>query len=56
MFANVPHKDYSLLQPMMGNGMNPVLRGMIYPAAGFLELIFIFFYNITFVQKSNYIN
>ena len=42
MFANVPHKDYSLLQPMMENGINPVLRGMIYPAAGFLELILFF--------------
>lgn len=43
MFANVPHKDYSLLQPMMENGMKPVFRGMVYPAAGFLELIFILF-------------
>ncbi len=43
MFANIPHKDYSLLQPMMENGMNPVFKGMVYPAAGFLELIFILF-------------
>ena len=55
MFANVPHKDYSLLQPMMENGINPVLRGMIYPAAGFLELI-LFFFTTSHLFKSQIIS
>lgn len=43
MIANFPHKDYSLLKPILEHGMNPVIKGMIYPAAGFVELIFILF-------------
>lgn len=43
MIANFPHKDYSLLKPIMEHGMDPVIKGMIYPAAGFVELIFILF-------------
>lgn len=43
MIANFPHKDYSLLKPIMEHGIDPVIKGMIYPAAGFIELIFILF-------------
>ncbi|MBG9521491.1 spore gernimation protein, partial [Bacillus thuringiensis] len=43
MIANFPHKDYSLLKPILEHGMDPVIKGMIYPAAGFVELIFILF-------------
>ncbi|MBG9538508.1 spore gernimation protein [Bacillus thuringiensis] len=43
MTANFPHKNYSLLKPMMEHGIHPVLKGMLYPAAGFVEIIFILF-------------
>lgn len=56
MIANFPHKDYSLLKPIMEHGMDPVIKGMIYPAAGFVELIFILFYNIILGPKLNYLN
>ncbi|MEK4683920.1 endospore germination permease [Bacillus sp. FSL W7-1294] len=32
MIANFPHKDYSLLKPILEHGMDPVIKGMIYPA------------------------
>lgn len=43
MTANFPHKNYALLKPMMEHGVNPVLMGMVYPTAGFVEIIFILF-------------
>ena len=38
MSANMKYKDYSLLFPIMENGMGPVWRGMIYSLAGLMEI------------------
>jgi spore germination protein KB len=43
MIATTPHKDYSLLKPMMENGFTPVLKGMIYAGAGYVEIFMIVF-------------
>ncbi|MHA6482567.1 endospore germination permease [Paenibacillus sp. strain BS8-2] len=40
-FFNTPMKDYSLLRPMLEHGFAPVLHGMVYTGAGFIELIVI---------------
>jgi spore germination protein KB len=41
--ATTPHKDYSLLKPIMENGFTPVLKGMIYAGAGYAEIFLILF-------------
>jgi spore germination protein KB len=41
--ATAPHKDYSLLKPIMENGITPVLKGMIYAGAGYVEIFMILF-------------
>jgi spore germination protein KB len=43
MIATTPHKDYSLLKPIMENGFTPVLKGMIYAGAGYVEIFIILF-------------
>lgn len=43
MIATAPHKDYSLLKPIMENGFTPVLQGMIYVGAGCVEIFIILF-------------
>lgn len=43
MFSNTPHKDYSLLKPLLAHGMQPVWSGAVYVGAGFAELIMLFF-------------
>jgi spore germination protein KB len=43
MIATTPHKDYSLLKPIMENGFTPVLKGMIYAGAGYVEIFMIVF-------------
>nr|WP_275582034.1 endospore germination permease [Bacillus ectoiniformans] len=40
-FANIPHKNYSLLLPILEHGYDPVFRSMIFQASGMIEL-FIF--------------
>lgn len=39
MSANLPKKNYSLLTPMMENGIAPVLQGCLYVGGGLAELI-----------------
>lgn len=39
MSANLPKKNYSLLTPMMENGIMPVLQGSLYVGGGLSELI-----------------
>lgn len=56
MFANVPHKDYSLLQPMMENGMNPIFRGMVYPAKRISRINFYSFFTTSYLFKSKIIS
>jgi spore germination protein KB len=41
--ATAPHKDYSLLKPIMENGFTPVFKGMIYAGAGYVEIFLILF-------------
>jgi spore germination protein KB len=43
MIATGPHKDYSLLKPIMENGFTPVFKGMIYVGAGYVEIFLILF-------------
>ncbi|MGG0174830.1 GerAB/ArcD/ProY family transporter [Gottfriedia acidiceleris] len=45
MAANFPHKDYSLLKPYIEYGTSPVIKGMIYPISGFVEVAFILFFH-----------
>jgi len=43
MSFNMPHKDYSLLKPVLEYGMGPVWKGALYAGAGFAEVIMFFF-------------
>ncbi|NIK78581.1 spore germination protein (amino acid permease) [Paenibacillus castaneae] len=43
MLSNMPHKDYSLLKPMLEHGMKPVWKGAMYAGAGYVEVIMLFF-------------
>ncbi|WP_028988274.1 endospore germination permease [Thermicanus aegyptius] len=36
--GNVPNKDYSLLFPLLENGVTPLLRGILYTMSGFSEI------------------
>lgn len=42
-FANIQYKDFSLLMPVLENGLNPVLNGIIYPLSGHIEIISLLF-------------
>ncbi len=41
--VNMQHKDFSLLLPVFEHGYRPILKGILYPLSGFIELIFILF-------------
>lgn len=43
MLSNTPHKDYSLLRPLLEHGMQPVWNGAVYAGAGFVEVIMLLF-------------
>ncbi|MDF9297928.1 GerAB/ArcD/ProY family transporter [Geobacillus stearothermophilus] len=43
MLSTTPHKDYSLLKPMLEHGMEPVWRAMMYAGAGYAEVIVLLF-------------
>lgn len=36
---NAPNKDYSLLRPILEHGLQPVVDGMVYAGAGYVELL-----------------
>lgn len=42
-FTNIQVKDPDLLRPFFEHGFSPVLKGMVYPASGFIELVLILF-------------
>ena len=42
-FTNIQVKDYELLRPFFEHGFQPILKGMIYPASGFVELMILLF-------------
>lgn len=37
-FTNLQYKNYELLLPVFEHGFTPVLKGMIYPVSGFVEI------------------
>jgi spore germination protein (amino acid permease) len=41
--VNIQVKDYELLLPIFEHGFQPVLKGMVYPASGFVELLLLLF-------------
>ncbi|NHN31503.1 endospore germination permease [Paenibacillus agricola] len=40
-FSNTPQKDFTLLQPILEHGWQPVIHGMLYAGGGFIELVMI---------------
>jgi len=42
-FINMQFKDYSLLRPFLENGMNPVIKAMVYQGSGMVELTLLLF-------------
>ena len=42
-FTNMQVKDYELLRPFFEHGYTPVLKSMIFPASGFVELLLFLF-------------
>lgn len=42
-FTNLQVKDYALLQPFFEHGFDPVLKAMVYPASGLVELMLLLF-------------
>jgi len=42
-FTNIQVKEYHLLLPLFEHGFSPVLKGMIYPTSGFIELLMLLF-------------
>lgn len=49
--VNLQVKDYGLLQPFLEHGFGPVVRGAVYPASGFMELILLLFIQQHFKSK-----
>ncbi|WP_152393413.1 GerAB/ArcD/ProY family transporter [Paenibacillus guangzhouensis] len=43
MLSNTPHKDYTLLKPILEHGMQPAWYGAMYAGAGFVEVIMLLF-------------
>ncbi|OMD35159.1 endospore germination permease [Paenibacillus sp. RS8] len=56
MFSNIPHKDYSLLKPILENGMRPVWNGTMYVGAGFVEVIMLFFLQHHIKSRISYLS
>ncbi|OZB91266.1 spore gernimation protein [Paenibacillus sp. XY044] len=56
MFSNTPHKDYSLLKPLLAHGMQPVWSGVIYVGAGFAEVIMLFFMHHHIKTRLSYLS
>ncbi|TQR18504.1 endospore germination permease [Psychrobacillus soli] len=42
-FTNIQVKNYELLRPFMEHGFEPVIKGMVYPASGIIELFLFLF-------------
>ncbi|MEB2299469.1 endospore germination permease [Lysinibacillus xylanilyticus] len=50
-FTNLQVKDYELLRPFFEHGFQPVIKGMIYPASGFIELLTLLFLQHQFKDR-----
>lgn len=42
-FTNIQFKDFSLLLPVLEHGIPPVMKGMLYPMSGYVELLLVLF-------------
>jgi spore germination protein KB len=43
MLGNMPRKDYTFLFPVLQNGLEPLLKGMLYAGSGFVEVLAVLF-------------
>ncbi|MEK5232296.1 endospore germination permease [Lysinibacillus sp. FSL K6-0232] len=50
-FTNLQVKDYDLLRPFFEHGLHPVIKGMIFPASGFIELFILLFLQHQFKER-----
>lgn len=50
-FTNLQVKEYELLRPFFEHGFTPVMKGMIYPASGFIELLMLLFLQHQFKER-----
>ncbi len=50
-FTNMQVKGYELLRPFFEHGFQPILRGMIFPASGFIELLMLLFLQHQFKER-----
>ncbi|MCL1700397.1 endospore germination permease [Lysinibacillus sp. Bpr_S20] len=50
-FTNIQVKEYELLRPFFEHGFQPVVKGMVYPASGFIELIMLLFLQHQFKDR-----
>lgn len=50
-FVNIQVKDHSLLLPLFENGYTPVLKSIVYPASGFVELLMLLFIQHYFKEQ-----
>ncbi|MFC9538704.1 endospore germination permease [Lysinibacillus sp. NPDC056959] len=50
-FTNIQVKEYELLRPFFEHGFQPVIKGMIYPASGFIELLILLFLQHQFKER-----
>ncbi|MFB4159459.1 endospore germination permease [Geomicrobium sp. JSM 1781026] len=48
--GNIPNKEYSLMFPVLQEGFGPMLQGLVYTQAGFLEIFYILFI-VQFTKK-----
>ncbi|MDQ0088878.1 spore germination protein (amino acid permease) [Paenibacillus anaericanus] len=56
MFSNTPHKDYSLLKPILEHGMQPVWDGSLFVGAGLVEVIMLVFLQHHIRSRLSYIS
>ncbi|MEH7484138.1 endospore germination permease [Neobacillus drentensis] len=56
MLANMPHKHYSWLLPMLQNGWGPVWKGSFYSAGGLVEILFLLLFQHHIKQKVKFWN
>ena len=49
--VNIQVKEYDLIRPFFEHGFGPVLRGLVYPASGFIELFLLVFIQQHFKSK-----
>lgn len=50
-FVNIPVKDHELLRPFFEHGLEPIIKGSVYPASGFVELLLLLFLQHQFKDK-----